>query len=519
MLINDFQNKYYPYIQEGTWTSEDYYDPDLYYDAANSVLYTSCFPQVSYTINVLELSQAEGYSSYKFKIGDKTYVEDTEYFGWDNKGKPYQEEIVVSQVQSYLDDPSKNTLTVQNYKTQFQDLFQRIAAASQTLQYNEGVYSRAVGVINLEGSINSKLLEESLKNNELIVSNARNQSVTWGEDGITISNFVNPNEIVRLTSLGIAVSVDGGKNWTTGITGQGINADVITTGRLDTNLIRIFNENEPTFTWDSNGINAFAFDDTGKVDYGKFVRFNQYGLFGYQARPEDSQEYPLDWIPTDVDEVIEKAIFSLTWKGLSINLPVVENGEPVLRIGGSEEPVFEIKSNGDVTIRGGLKIQQYNGSGYVDVLKVVNDIDSTLSSGNGILLNFLAVVNSEDYNYFGIGERETNKLDYHYTEGNNDVYLQINGAAADNAKSIALINKHMVSNSASNPRIDHTNLYTTCNNIGFERVYNGTKTSTTFDWNSFNVYTNIVLKSSGGDNPTWSVDEQYSTKKTIYAFH
>ena len=512
ILINDFQNKYYPYIQEGTWTSEDYYDPDLYYDAANSVLYTSCFPQVSYTINVLELSQAEGYSSYKFKIGDKTYVEDTEYFGWDNKGKPYQEEIVVSQVQSYLDDPSKNTLTVQNYKTQFQDLFQRIAATSQTLQYNEGVYSRAVGVINLEGSINSKLLEESLKNNELIVSNARNQSVTWGEDGITISNFVNPNEIVRLTSLGIAVSVDGGKNWTTGITGQGINADVITTGRLDTNLIRIFNENEPTFTWDSNGINAFAFNDTGKVEYGKFVRFNQYGLFGYQARPEDSQEYPLDWIPTGVDEVIEKAIFSLTWKGLSINLPVIENGEPVLRIGDSGEPVFEIKSNGDVNIRGNLRIQQYNGTEYIDVLKVINDLDSQIEP-DAIRLNFLAIVKSEDYNNFGIGERETDKLDYHYTEGNNDVYLQINGAAADNAKSIGFINKHLVG-SGSSAYVDYTKFYTTCNNVGMERKYNnGTTVSATFDWSPFNVITSVSLEQLSGG--TWIAN---TTSKRIFAF-
>ena len=30
-----------------------------------------------------------------------------------------------------LDDPSKNTITVKNYKTQFQDLFQRITASVQ----------------------------------------------------------------------------------------------------------------------------------------------------------------------------------------------------------------------------------------------------------------------------------------------------------------------------------------------------------------------------------------------------
>lgn len=321
-LNSDFHKKYYSFIQEGTWTSNEYFDPEFYYQAANMVLYTSSFPQVSYTINVLELSQVEGFEPYRFKIADKTYIEDVEFFGYDYKNRPYKEEIVISEIRTNLDDPSQNTITVQNYKTQFQDLFQRIAATSQSLQYNEGAYNRAASAINDDGTINSALLQNSLRDNELIIQNAKNQSVNWDETGITISNFVNANEIVRLTSGGIVLSSDGGQSWTTGITGTGINADVITTGRLDTNRIRIFNNNMQTFEWNSKGINAFAQTTTGNVtqtDFSKFVRFDQYGLYGYSGSANWDPEVETNSV-VGINKVIRDSVFSLTWKGLKINL-------------------------------------------------------------------------------------------------------------------------------------------------------------------------------------------------------
>lgn len=56
-------------------------DDTLYYYDAESVLYTSSRPQTTYTINVLELSQVENFELYNFNIGDKTFIEDTEFFG------------------------------------------------------------------------------------------------------------------------------------------------------------------------------------------------------------------------------------------------------------------------------------------------------------------------------------------------------------------------------------------------------------------------------------------------------
>lgn len=338
-LVNDFQKKYFSFIQEGTWTSSDYWNPDLYFQAANMVLYTSSFPQVSYTINVLELSEIEGFKNYKFKIADKTYIEDIEFFGYDREKRPYKEEIVISQIKYNLDDPSQNTITVRNYKTQFQDLFQRIAATSQSLQYNEGAYNRAASAVNGDGTINSVLLQNSLRNNELVIKNAKNQSVTWDDTGITISNFKNANEIVRLTSGGIVLTNDGGQSWTTGITGNGINADVVTTGRLDTNRIRIFNSNmQQSFEWNDKGINAFMWEglrESGTVNYGQFVRFDRYGLYGYKGGDANWDPDIADSGVVGISKVIRDSTFSLTWKGLHFNLPSGQNFEIVVNPSGN----------------------------------------------------------------------------------------------------------------------------------------------------------------------------------------
>jgi hypothetical protein len=65
-----------------------------------------------------------GYENYKFELGERTYIEDVEFFGYSLKdGTPYKEEVVISEITRELDSPEKNIIKIQNYKTQFEDLF------------------------------------------------------------------------------------------------------------------------------------------------------------------------------------------------------------------------------------------------------------------------------------------------------------------------------------------------------------------------------------------------------------
>jgi hypothetical protein len=86
----------------------------LYYIDSLSTLYSSSRPQVNYTIDVIEISQLEGYENFKFALGDKTYVEDKEFFGWsyDGSNRLYREEVIVSEVTYELDSPESNKIKV-----------------------------------------------------------------------------------------------------------------------------------------------------------------------------------------------------------------------------------------------------------------------------------------------------------------------------------------------------------------------------------------------------------------------
>ncbi len=144
-LDEEFYKKFARFLQEGTWISEDYLDDTEYYLNAANVLHTSAFPKITYTFSVIDVSGVEGYNFYEYKPGDKTWVQDTLFFGWTDpyKHNPVREEVIISEITSNLDDESKNTITVQNYKTQFEDLFKRITAATQTIELNKGAYNRA----------------------------------------------------------------------------------------------------------------------------------------------------------------------------------------------------------------------------------------------------------------------------------------------------------------------------------------------------------------------------------------
>lgn len=213
-LDQAFERKYGRYIQEGSWISEDYMDDELYYFDAVSTAHTSANPKITYTINVLELSQLERYSDYTFDLGDKSYIEDVDFFGYcrDGSMRPYHEEVIVSEVKINLDSPESNQLKIQNYKTQFDDLFQRVAASTQTVEFKGGQYARAANALTTDGTIKESALVGVLADGSLTIGDVNTDTVIWGPDGITVrapaTNLT--NKCVKIRGDGIYLYVDGG---------------------------------------------------------------------------------------------------------------------------------------------------------------------------------------------------------------------------------------------------------------------------------------------------------------------
>lgn len=332
-----FYTKYSHYIKEGTWSSNDYVDAELYYLDALQTSVNSSMPKVEYSIDVAEISELEGLENYIFDVGDKTYIEDTEFFGWNtyyvNKAsreityiapapsefenyeayiRPAREEIIVSQVEWHLDEPETNVITVQNYKTRFEDLFQRLSATVQTVQYNEATYAKMTSLLDANGTINQNVLLASLNgisgNTYALTTDG---SIKITSDEILVKNLTNSSNLVKINSEGIRVSSDGGMNWNTAVDGNGINAGLVTSGELNTQKITIGNSEHPTFRWDTYGLNAYRqIAPDQPYDLTTYVRFDQYGLYGIQNDADYKAESLID--------VKDKAQFGLTWDGFFI---------------------------------------------------------------------------------------------------------------------------------------------------------------------------------------------------------
>ena len=211
-----FNNKYQPYIREGVWNSEQYADDDLYYLNAVNVLNNSSKPKLTYTINVIDLSPLEKYRVYQFKVGDRAFIQDEEFFGGKYVDGIYvlnREQIIFNEINYNLTDPSKNTYSVKNYKSNYDTFLQQMTAQVQSMQFSKGNYDRAAKAISSSG-ITPKVLNNSLEDNITTFSNILSSSVKMGNNGLIATNPKNPCQRIELNNNGFNFSVDGGRSWT-----------------------------------------------------------------------------------------------------------------------------------------------------------------------------------------------------------------------------------------------------------------------------------------------------------------
>ena len=335
-----FFSKYSQFIQEGTWISEEHIDDNKYYTDAMSVMFTSSTPQVTYSINVFELSSLPGYELFTFDLGDTTYAEDPQFFGDERKV-----EIAVTEIVENLDNPSKNSIKTQTYKNQFQDLFQKITATVQQAQYSTGSYEKAVALAEADAAEKATFLNDALLGMGDSMALAGQTTVQSGVNGITLTDQ-NTKDQMRLIGGAILMGVQdpktGVRKWKTGLTPDGISASLVTAGTLNTGSISIMNGNDPLFRWDAFGLSAFDARVSGgsnrisTPDPFKFVRFDKYGLYG--VNNEKAQINGMTWVPKSLKDVHDNATFALTWQGLQVT---GEDGT-VVKIGRSQSSIFSV---------------------------------------------------------------------------------------------------------------------------------------------------------------------------------
>lgn len=320
-----FYTKYSRFIKEGTWIDEKYVDDDKYYIDAQSVMYNSCYPQVAYTINVVALDALLGHEDFVLELGDKTYVIDPDFFGQD-----CQEEVTINEIIENLDNPDKDQIKVQNFKNQFQDLFQKIVATVQQTQYSTGSYEKAAALAEASAQAKMDFLQDALNSAHGKLTAAGQTTVVKDVNGLTLTDSATGDQM-RLIGGAILMNIwdkkSASRKWKTGLTPDGISADFLKAGTIDTTQISIRNGHDITFMWNSFGISAFDTNWSsegvgGTINKHKFVRFDKYGLYGINDEQRDeSNNYIMDgttWTPTSNTEINSKATFALTWEGLKV---------------------------------------------------------------------------------------------------------------------------------------------------------------------------------------------------------
>lgn len=412
----EFFKKYGRFISEGTWSSEDYNDDNLYYLDATSVAYEASRPKTQYNISVIRLSALEQYQSKVFNPGDIAFIEDVEFFGYvigENQNRtPYREKVIIAEVTNNFDHPENDTFKVQNYKSQFEDLFQRITATTQSLSYASGSYARAANAITTTGTIDPVTLAASIAENNRLVFSSQNDRILQDSTGITVTDMQDPNKKLKISSSGIFLTTDGGETWVSGFKSSGLSANQITSGSLSTNQVYIMNNNYPNFRWDNYGISAFAWrpgqvGQDASIWFNQFVRFDQYGLYGIRTGSNAYTPYE----PNNLDQIKNDAIFGLTWDGFFLKSQhedgavvsisstddfTITTADGIQRVklgllsGEGQETIYGLRlkdakgvivlendANGALWLKDKLSIETYNAENTVSIGKLGNpDTDS-----------------------------------------------------------------------------------------------------------------------------------------------
>lgn len=170
-----------------------------------------------------------------------------------NNTKGYISEITLD-----LDNPDQDSYNIKNYKTKFEDLFSTITAQTEEMKKNSQILQFANSAFTSSGDFTEQVLQSSIKKVDLDYAFDNGKLTIDEKNGIW---GISDTGVVAFRGGGIFTATeknsDGSWRWNTGITPEGINADLITTGQLDTNLIKIYAGDHLRFQMNGDGIFAY----------------------------------------------------------------------------------------------------------------------------------------------------------------------------------------------------------------------------------------------------------------------
>ena len=260
-------------------------DTSIYLDAVE-VLKQNSQPKVSYEVKPNSYDPKYSGNLYN-KLGNIVRINDEDLKFKNVRG-------YVSGLTLDLDQPENDSIQIKNYKTKFEDLFSTISAQTEQMKKNNGLFEALSNAFTSTGDLSEEVLQSSIMKVDLDYAFNNGKLTIDEHNGIWGTSDTG---VVAFRGGGIFTSTqqdsDGNWKWNTGITPEGINANLITSGQLDTNLIKIYSGDNLRFQMNGDGIFAYKnkitytkpkddMDDvlyaTDSVDGKQYVVFNEEGM-------------------------------------------------------------------------------------------------------------------------------------------------------------------------------------------------------------------------------------------------
>ena len=239
----------------------------------------------------------------------------------------------ISELELNLENPWEDSITIQNYKTKFEDLFSTIVASSEQMKTNAFAYNNAASAFTSGGTLKPSIIQNTINQTDLTYA-FQSGNLTIDEiNGIWARSDAG---VVAMKGGGIfcATQTDSNGNWlwNTGITPSGINASLLTAGQIDTNLIKIYAGDNLRLQLNQDGLFAYKKNEIGEADLNRYVVHNSDGLF-LKVPSEDPKD--------SSSELINQV--EISWNGLIIRDPKKSR---------TEDPIFYADSEGNLIIEG-----------------------------------------------------------------------------------------------------------------------------------------------------------------------
>ena len=375
-------------------------DVAIYLDALN-VMNENSRPKVSYDVELSVLNPEFVHTAYR-RLNQIVHINDNDLQLENVSG-------YISSVTMKLDKPWEDTVEIKNYETKFEDLFSTIVAQTEAMKSTRAGLNTAISAFTSGGLIDSDVIYNSI--------NSANLNLSFNQGKLTIDQNegiwgTSDTGVVAFRGGGIftATQKDNSGNWiwNTGILPSGINADLITSGQLDTNKIKVYAGNELRFQWNGEGLYAyksFISDDqelasiiaitvpNNKIDQKQYVKFNSDGLFlisekgAYYKVPtatsvDGNTIYAYDILPQTTTRV------EISWQGLK------------LRNWKNQDVFYADPDTGDLTLKGSIIADSGTIGGWT--------ITDEMLSGDGVHL----VSNNNSSNNTTAGIYLTNNMNF-----------------------------------------------------------------------------------------------------------